>query len=120
MSYLKMGWVIILLVLLLPFSTGCASLSQGSAVQTELRAAIDNIVIPIVQEATKETATRSGMLTGQISAIEPGLSYKITGMVGTGFTAHVVVNATGVSANIAGGTQADQGSDLTNPLVPPD
>lgn len=73
------------------------------------------VVKPILEKAADELTTRTGQLQGQASLINPG--YKVEGFAsfGPAVTYSFSLNAEGVSANIAGATQADQGKDLTKP-----
>ena len=75
---------------------------------------VTEVVKPAVEKATAELAQRSAMLQGQGSLINPGYNMKGFGIVGTGFVWDATIQLEGVSANLAGATQADQGPDLMN------
>lgn len=76
---------------------------------------VKEVIAPAVQKITSEVATRNAQLQGQGSLINPG--YRIKGFAGFGPMAvwDFEINTTGVSANIAGATQGDQGPDLKKP-----
>ncbi len=97
-------------------------LSPGCEVNTEPieRASnrmIDEVVSPAVQKAVTDLGQRSAALQGQGSLINPGYVMDGYGIVGTGFVWTASVKLDGVSANLAGATQADQGPDVIP--VPP-
>jgi hypothetical protein len=94
-------------------------LSPGCAVNTEPieRASnrmIDEVVSPAVQKAVTDLGQRSAALQGQGSLINPGYVMDGYGIVGTGFVWTASVKLDGVSANLAGATQADQGPDVAS------
>ncbi len=78
---------------------------------------VAEVVRPAVEKATTELAQRSAILQGQGSAINPGYVIRGYGVGGTGFVWDATIRLEGVSANIAGATQADQGPDLAKPAI---
>lgn len=78
---------------------------------------IDEVVKPAVAKATEELATRSAQLSGQGSAINPGYVIDGYGVFGSGIVYRATIRLDGVSANLAGATQSDQGPDLTKALT---
>jgi len=92
-------------------------LGIGCAINTEPieRASnrmIDEVVSPAMQKAVTELSERSAALQGQGSLINPGYVMDGYGIVGTGFVWTASVKLDGVSANLSGATQADQGPDV--------
>jgi len=73
---------------------------------------IDEVISPAIDKAATELSQRSAMLQGQGSFINPGYVMNGYGIVGTGFVWTATVRLDGVSANLSGATQADQGPDL--------
>ncbi len=94
-------------------------LSPGCAVNTEpiervSNRMIDEVVSPAVQKAVTDLGQRSAALQGQGSLINPGYVMDGYGIVGTGFVWTASVKLDGVSANLAGATQGDQGPDVAS------
>jgi hypothetical protein len=75
------------------------------------------VIKPAVQKMTEELSGRTAQLQGQGSLINPG--YRVYGWAGmfNGFMFEFNLNATGVSANLAGAAQGDAGQAGT--VLPP-
>jgi hypothetical protein len=97
-----------------------ALLAGGCAPQaTELERFSDRVFVevigPAVQKAIAETSTRTATLQGGAQVIEPGYSIDVEGFWGTGVKASTVVRVRGVSGQLTGHAQADQGQPATVP-----
>ncbi len=81
---------------------------------------MEQIIGPAVNKAMSELSTRTAQLQGQGSLINPG--YVVDGFAsfGPAATWRFCMRADGVSANIAGATQADEGQATANPNDPGD
>ena len=75
------------------------------------------VIKPAVNKMTEELSGRTAQLQGQGSLINPG--YKVYGYAGmfNGLIFDFNLNATGVSANLAGAAQGDAGQP--GPVPPP-
>lgn len=87
---------------------GCATLSQGSAIEAGARELITQVVVPAVEKAAAELQSQAANVQGQASLINPGLCYELDGVFGTGFGVTIRAKAEGLSANIAGMAIADK------------
>jgi len=95
---------------------GCAPNTEP--IERGANAMMEKIIGPAVEKAMTELSTRTAQLQGQGSLINPG--YVIDGFAsfGPAATWRFCMRADGVSANIAGATQADEGQETTNPNPP--
>ncbi len=93
--------------------TGC-QLTQQSAMQTELRHVSQEMVTPIIAAALEDAQVRSGMFQGQLSGINPVMRFDVDVFVGTTYKTVIKAGVEGVSLNLAGAAQADQGPDLAD------
>jgi len=76
---------------------------------------------PAIGEAMQETAARATQMSGQVSGINPGYDITFEGLWVTGVKGGASARLVGVSANISGAMQTDQGPDLTKaPATTPD
>lgn len=111
-----MRWLFILMVLLGVAIAGCSP--NVEPIERASTTAMERIVGPAVEKATAELSTRTAQMSGQGSLINPGYNIRGYGIFGTGVVYEMRMNADGVSANIAGATQADQGQETTDPRPP--
>lgn len=97
----------LLIPFLLPLLAGCQPNTEP--IERATNTIVKEVVQPAVSKLTAELSSRSAQLQGQGSLINPG--YTVRGHAGFGPTAHweFTIQAEGVSANIAGATQADAG-----------
>jgi len=115
------GWWIISLLAAVAALGGVGSCVVGCAPQsTELERFSDRVFLevigPAVQKAIAETSTRTATLQGGAQVIEPGYAIDVDGFWGTGVKASTVVRVVGVSGQLSGHAQADQGQSA---IVPP-
>lgn len=68
-----------------------------------------DVVGPAVAKAADELSTRSAMLQGQGSVIDPGYRVDFAGGMFNGVQGHFVIRLVGVSGNLAGAAQGDAG-----------
>jgi len=93
----------------------CGCQANTEPIERATNTAISEVVKPAIEKLTAELSSRSAQLQGQGSLINPG--YTVRGHAGFGPTAYweFTIQAEGVSANIAGATQADAGQAGTVP-----
>lgn len=109
--------VVLLTILSLSFFiAGCQPNTEP--IERTANKAFDTIIGPAVEKAAKELSTRTGALQGQGSLINPGYVVSGYGIFGTGVVYEVKLKADGVSANVAGHAQADQGQATTDERPP--
>lgn len=78
------------------------------------------VLKPAVEKATSELSTRTAALQGQGSLINPGYVIEGFGNFGPGVAYRMVIRTDGISGNLAGHTQMDQGQETTDPRPPGD
>ncbi len=100
---------------LLVLATGCAPNTEP--LERASNQMVSDVVKPAIDKAVDELSTRTAQLSGQGSLINPGYRVQGHGIFGTGVTYNFEINAVGVSANVAGATQADAGQAAS--LKPP-
>lgn len=103
---------------------GCSILNkqpQLEPIQATTNAFLTEVIKPAVEKIGNETSARTAQLQGQGSLINPG--YKVNGYAGLfqGLHYDFTVTTVGVSANLAGAAQADQGqaADVPPPAIRP-
>lgn len=99
-------------------ATGCQPNTEP--IERATTSVAENIIKPAVEKAAAELTTRTGALQGQGSLINPGYKVRGYGIFGTGVVYEVDIHAQGVSANVAGHSQMDQGQETTDPRAPGD
>jgi hypothetical protein len=104
-----MRWFIPVLVLAL--LVGCQPNTEP--VERAANKAFDEVIGPAVGKAAEELSSRTAQLQGQGSLINPGYVVAGYGVLGTGVVYEVRIRAEGLSANVAGATQADAGQPGT-------
>lgn len=84
-------------------------------IQATTEAFMTEVIKPAVEKIGSETSARTAQLQGQGSLINPG--YKVNGYAGIfqGLHYDFTVNTVGVSANLAGAAQSDQGQEASVP-----
>ena len=87
---------------------GCATIDKTSELT------IKEVVRPVIDKVATEAATRNFQLQGQGSAINPGMIVDGYLVFGTGAVYQFRIKSDGLSANMAGATQGDQGPDLSH------
>ncbi|MFA5864489.1 MAG: hypothetical protein WC975_07350 [Phycisphaerae bacterium] len=87
---------------------GCATVDKTAELT------IREVVRPVIDKVAAEAATRNFQLQGQGSAINPGLVVDGYLVFGTGAVYQFRIKSDGLSANMAGATQGDQGPDLSH------
>jgi len=92
------------------FGTGCAVNSEP--IERASNRMIDEVVSPAIGKAISDLKQRSAALQGQGSLINPGYVMDGYGIAGTGFVWTARVKLDGVSANLAGATQADEQQEM--------
>jgi len=107
----KVMQMLLLAMLVVVLSPGCAVNTEP--IERVSNRMIDEVVSPAIQKAATDLSERSAALQGQGSLINPGYVMDGYGIVGTGFVWTASVKLDGVSANLAGATQGDQGPDVT-------
>ena len=109
---------LILLVAVAGFVAGCQPNTEP--IERTATALMASVLKPAVDKAVSELSTRTSQLQGQGSLINPG--YVIDGYAsfGPGVAYRFCVRADGVSGNISGATQADQGQATTDARPPGD
>jgi hypothetical protein len=114
------GWCIISLLAAVAALGGVGSCVVGCAPQsTELERFSDRVFLevigPAATKAIAETSTRTATLQGGAQVIEPGYAVDVEGFWGTGVKASTVVRVVGVSGQLTGHAQGDQGQAATVP-----
>jgi len=91
--------------------TGCQP--NMDPIERATNTIVKEVVKPAVEKATAELTARTSQVQGQGSLINPG--YHVRGIAGFGPMAvwSFEIGTDGVSANIAGATQADAGQAAT-------
>ena len=109
---------LILLVVVVGFVAGCQPNTEP--IERTANVLMVQVVKPAVDKAVSELSTRTSQLQGQGSLINPG--YVIDGFAnfGPGVAWRFSMRTDGVSGNIMGATQADQGQATTDPRPPGD
>jgi len=108
------GWCLISILLAVLLGLGAFSLLGGCAPQaTELERFHDrlmtDVIGPAVTKSIDETSVRTATLQGGAQVIEPGYLTEIEGFWGTGVKAKAIIRVVGVSGQLTGHSQADQG-----------
>lgn len=98
-------WLIVLLAGLAGF-VGCAPNTEP--IERARNDVFEKILAPAIEKGLAELSQRTGQIQGQGSLINPGYRSRGFGFVGTGFVWDGTVETIGVSANVAGATQADR------------
>ena len=93
-------------------NTGCSVFNkqpQLEPIQNSVAMFTTEVIKPAMEKIAAETSARTAQLQGQGSLINPG--YQISGFAGLfqGIHYNLAINTVGVSANLAGATQADAG-----------
>ena len=110
MHCIGMLTLLTLMLAVMVLTTGCQP--NMEPVERAANTLMTEVVRPAVEKAGAELSQRSAQLQGQGSAINPGYVLDGYGIVGTGFVWKATIRLDGVSANLAGATQGDQGTDL--------
>ena len=97
-------------------SLGCQANTEP--IERAANTALDTIVKPAVEKAAAELSTRTAALQGQGSLINPGYVIEGFGNFGPGVAYRISIRAEGISGNIAGHSQADQGQATTDERPP--
>lgn len=95
------GWLITLL------GAGCAP--NSTELERMGNRLITDVIQPAVAKAIDETSVRTATLQGGGQVIEPGYDVAVEGFFGTGIKGRCTVRVVGVSGQITGHAQADQG-----------
>lgn len=108
------GWCLISILLVVLLGFGALSLLGGCAPKaTELERfsdqLLEKVIQPAVDKALDETSVRTATLQGGAQVIEPGYAINVEGFWGTGVKAATTVRIVGVSGQLTGHAQADQG-----------
>jgi hypothetical protein len=109
MRTLTVMWAVILAAMV----SGCIGCAPNTeAMERAVNTLVIEVIRPAVEKAAGELASRSAALQGQGSLINPGYVVEGYAIAGTGAAWTFTIRAEGISANLAGATQADQGPDL--------
>lgn len=108
-----------LLALLLALLLGVAGCTPDSEpIERAANRAVDEVIKPLMEKGISELSTRTAQFQGQLSAINPGYVVEGHGIFGTGLVYQLKIRTDGVSGNIAGAGQLDQGEALPDTRPP--
>lgn len=103
----------VLAILLQSCIVGCQP--NAEPLERSANLVVTEVVKPVMAKAIGELSQRTAQLTAQGSLINPGYRVRGYASFGTGVTYDFELNVVGVSANVAGATQADAGQEATVP-----